>query len=87
MYSTVKAESRYLEGKTEYDNRKKMRNALEELKGRGVLMAYEVQKVKEGRKIIDVKYTVTASLDFRTEQKAANAAQKKRQLALVDKSN
>ena len=87
MYSTVKAESRYLEGKTERKNRKKMRDALEELKGQGVLMSYEAQEIKEGRKIVDVKYTVTASLDFRTEQKAANAAQKKRQLALVDKSN
>jgi hypothetical protein len=33
MYSTVKAESRYLEGKTERNNRKKMLDALEELKG------------------------------------------------------
>ncbi|TXK95864.1 hypothetical protein BMR10_09205 [Methylococcaceae bacterium CS4] len=86
MYSDVKAESRYLEGKTERNNRKKMIDALEELKGQSVLMSYEVQEGKEGRKIIDVKYTVTASLDFRTEQKAANAAAKKRTHALVDKS-
>ncbi|SMG63036.1 [weak similarity to] replication protein RepA [methanotrophic bacterial endosymbiont of Bathymodiolus sp.] len=85
MYSTVKAESRYLEGKTERNNRKKMLDALEELKGQGVLMSYEVRETKEGRKIIDVKYTVTASHDFRTEQKAANAAAKNRQLGLVDK--
>ncbi|TXK94381.1 hypothetical protein BMR02_13080 [Methylococcaceae bacterium HT1] len=86
MYSDVKTESRYLEGKTERNNRKKMIDALEELKGQSVLMSYEVQEAKEGRKIIDVKYTVTASLDFRTEQKAANAAAKKRTHALVDKS-
>ncbi len=86
MYSNVKAESRYLEGKTERKNRKKMRDALEELKGQGVLMSYEAQEIKEGRKIVDVKYTVTASLDFRTEQKAANVAAKNRELALVDKS-
>jgi hypothetical protein len=85
MYSTVKGESRYLEGKTERNNRKKMLDALEELKGQGILMSYEVRETKEGRKIIDVKYTVTASLDFRTEQKAANAATKNRQLGLVDK--
>ena len=87
MYSNVKAESRYLEGKAERKNRKKMIDALEKLKGQGVLMSYGAQEIKEGRKIVDVKYTVTASLDFRTEQKAANAAQKKRQLALVYKSN
>lgn len=86
MYSTIKSESRYLEGKTERNNRKKMIDALEELKERNVLMNYEIKEFKEGRKIIDVKYTVTAALDFRSEQKAANAAQKKRQLALVDKS-
>ncbi len=86
MYSTVKTESRYLEGKTEHNNRKRMIDALEEHKAQGVLMNYEVHQIKEGQKIIDIKYTVTAALDFRAEQKAANAAQKKRQLALVDKS-
>jgi hypothetical protein len=66
-------------------DRKKMLDALEELKGQGFLMSYEVRETKEGRKIIDVKDTVTASHDFRTEQKAANAAAKNRQLGLVDK--
>lgn len=87
MYSTVKQESRYLEGKTERNNRLKMIKALDELKGQGVLISYEAAEVREGRKVVDVTYTVTAALDFRTEQKAANAAQKKRGVALVDKSN
>ena len=86
MYSTIKEESRYLQSNDGRYNRKKMIDALGELKGQGVLMFHEVQEVKKGRKIIDVKYTVTASLDFRTEQKAANAVTKKRELALVDKS-
>jgi hypothetical protein len=34
-------------------------------------MSYETNEVKEGRTVIDVKYTVTASLEFRTKQKAA----------------
>lgn len=85
-YLTVKAESHYLEGKTERNNRKKMIDTLDELKAHGILMFYEAQEIKEGRKIIDVTYTVTASLDFRTEQKAANAAVNKRKLGVVDKS-
>ncbi|WP_419585239.1 hypothetical protein [Thiolapillus sp.] len=87
MFSTIKAESRYLEGKTERNNRLKIIKALEELKNQGVLMSYTAQEIKEARKVIDVKYTVTATLEFRTEQKAANAAQKNRQNELVDKSS
>jgi hypothetical protein len=63
-----------------------MIDTLDELKAHGILMFYEAQEIKEGRKIIDVTYTVTASLDFRTEQKAANAAVNKRKLGVVDKS-
>ena len=85
MFSFVKKSSRFLEGKTERNNRKKMIDALNELKRKGVLMFHEVQEIKEGRKIVDVKYTVTASLDFCSEQKAASAAQKKRKATLVDK--
>jgi len=86
MYSDVKAESRLLEGKTERNNYRKMLAALDELKAAKVLMWFEVKQVKVGCKIVNIKYTVTASLDFRTEQKAANAAQNKRGVALVDKS-
>ncbi len=86
MYSDIKAESRLLEGKTERNNYRKMSAALDELKAAKVLMQVEVQQIREGRKIVDVKYTVTAALDFRTEQKAANSATKNRRLGLVDKS-
>lgn len=83
MYTTVQKESRYLEGNVERNNRKKMIIALDQLKEQGVLMSYETQEAREGRKIIDVKYTVTSSLDFRKEQKAANLAQKNRKLRFI----
>lgn len=50
------------------------------------LVSFEAKELKEGQKIVDVTYTITASLDFRNEQKAAYAMQKKRQLYLVDNS-
>ncbi len=85
MYSNVKEESLHLEGKTERNNRKKMINALEELKDRGILISYESDEIKKGHKIIDVKYTVLASLQFTRDQKASHGAANKRKLGLVDK--
>jgi hypothetical protein len=46
--------------------------SLDELKSRRVLMEYNEDICKEGRKIVDVKYTVRPSQEFVTEQKAAN---------------
>lgn len=86
LYSTVKAESRLLEGKTERNNRLKLKAALGELQAAGALMRIEVREIKEARKVVDAVYTVFASLDFRTEQKSANLAAKNRRLAFVDKS-
>ena len=85
-FLTVKEESNYLGAKLERQNRHKMAESLKQLKAEGVLSNYEVEEIKEGRSIVDVKYTVTASLDFRKEQKAANAAASKRRLIFADKS-
>ncbi len=82
MYSDVKQGSALLEQASERDNRKKVIAALDELVEDGVLLSYEAQEIKEGRKVTDVKYTVTAAPDFIREQKAAN---KRASLQLVDK--
>lgn len=50
-----------------------MITALEELKKTGTIFSYEILEIKEGRKIVDVKYTVTPTHEFSREQKAANA--------------
>lgn len=71
MYSDLKS-SGLLQQMIEGDNRKKALAALDELVGKGVLMRYETNKRLEGRKIIDVKYTLYPSSDFVSEQKAAN---------------
>lgn len=71
-YSSIKAASLLLRAKKESDNRKKVLTALDELKANGTIYSYEIEEKKEGRKIVDVKYTITPTPDFSKEQKAAN---------------
>lgn len=71
MYSDLKG-SGLLQQTIEGDNRKKALAALDELVSKGVLIRYEPTKRMDGRKIIDVKYTLYPSSDFVAEQKAAN---------------
>lgn len=73
LFSTIKAESSLLRLAREIDNRIKVITALEELKKTGTIFSYEILEIKEGRKIVDVKYTVTPTHEFSREQKAANA--------------
>ena len=76
MYSDIKQASGLLQQGREADNRKKLVSALNELIERGVLLKYDTDEQIEGRKIVDVKYTVTAAPDFIAEQKAANKRRK-----------
>ena len=71
MYSTLK-NSGLIQQSREIDNRKKVISSLEELVKSKVVLKYEVDEKKAGRKIVDVKYTVTATPEFTKEQKAAN---------------
>ena len=91
MYSDVKAESALLQQGQDYDNRKKLARSLGELQDKGVLFSHAAEPMKERRKVVDVKYTVTATPDFMREQKAANKRArdnlaKAQKLRLVDKS-
>ncbi len=93
MFSTIKAESGLLRAKREIDNRSKVLTALDELKEKGAISSYEIEEKREGRKIADVKYTVTPTHEFSTEQKVANKREKlasekatKKGLQIVDKS-
>ena len=54
------------------DNRRKVSAALDELVSRSVLISDDTDVRKEGRKIVDTKYTVRPHPDFVGEQKAAN---------------
>lgn len=94
MYSDIKQASGLLRQGREADNRIKLKSALNELIDRGVLLKYEIEEQKEGRKIFDIKYTVTASPDFVGEQKAANKRRKNSEMralgagvSLVDNSH
>ena len=72
MYSNLERDSGLLQQGRAIDNRRKVTSALDELVNRGVLLAYDTDVRKNGRKIIDVKYTVKPALEFVREQKAAN---------------
>jgi hypothetical protein len=89
-FSDVKQSSGLLQQGRDIDNRRKMISALEELKHNGVLLSFAASECKEGRKVVDVKYTVTGAPDFIREQKAANKRErdnltKAQRLRLVDK--
>ena len=72
MYSSLERDSGLLQQGRGNDNRRKVIMALDELVSREVLTEYESKTKKQGRKIIDVKYTVRPAANFVTEQKAAN---------------
>lgn len=70
-FSSLK-QSGLLQLKTEADARKKVIKALDELKDNNIINGYEVLPYKQGKKVIDVKYVLQASIDFISEQKASN---------------
>jgi hypothetical protein len=72
MYSKVYRDSGLLQQKTEDKNRQKVRSSLTELIDRGVIANFTEDIRKKGRKIVDVKYTVSPTTNFVSEQKAAN---------------
>lgn len=72
MYSGIERDSGLLQQGRSNDNRRKVIDALNELVSRGILMSYEPEMRKQGRKITDIKYTVRPGSDFVREQKAAN---------------
>jgi hypothetical protein len=71
MYEDLKG-SGLLQQTRESDNRRTALEALDELVSRGILARYTSLERKEGRKIVNVKYTVYPSSDFIKEQKAAD---------------
>ncbi len=72
MYSDLERDSGLLLQKKASHNRHKVIMSLDELISRDVLMGYDVDIRKQGRKIIDIKYTLQTSPYFNSEQKAAN---------------
>ncbi|HDY85977.1 MAG TPA: hypothetical protein ENI26_08245 [Methylophaga aminisulfidivorans] len=53
-----------------------LKMAVEELVESGVLMRYEMNSIKDGKKIVDAVFMLHASMKFIKEMKAANARQK-----------
>jgi len=71
LFSSLKS-SGLLQQSRERDNRKKTKDALDELIKLGVIESYTTDDRKEGRTIVDVKYTVYATTTFAKEQAAAH---------------
>ena len=91
LFSDVQQSSGLLQQTTNGRNRAKLTSALDELQQRDVLLSYTSEGIKDGRKVVDVKYTITAAPEFVREQKAANKRErqnldKAKTLSLVDKS-
>jgi hypothetical protein len=91
MFSDVEQSSGLLQQGTNRRNRAKLVSALDELQEKGVLLSYSAEEIKDGRKVVDVKYTMTAAPEFIREQKAANKRDrdnhdKAHTLRLVNKS-
>lgn len=92
LFSDVRQASGLLQQSRDIDNRRKLISALDELQAKSVLLRYAVEELKDGRRVVDVKYTVTAAPEFVMEQKAANKRDrqnldKAHSLHLVDKSD
>jgi len=92
LFSDVAQGSGLLQQGREDRNREKVISALDELQEKGVLLTYADEGIKTGRKITDVKYTITAAPGFIKEQKAANKrvrqnSDKAHRLHIVDKSS
>ena len=93
MYSEVKADSKLLNQNRERDNRTKFKEAIKELKSSGVALTYQIEEKKEGRRIANIKATITPTPEFSSEQRAANARRRDSEIEalnagvqLVDKS-
>lgn len=64
--------------KTTHQNiRRRMESAVQELVNANIIQSYDKELIKEGRKIIDLKYTISPSSSFVKETLKSNASQKK----------
>ena len=92
LYSYIKQASGLLRQSREIDNRQKVISSLGELKQKNIILSYETEARKEGRKITEIKYKVIAHPEFIAEQKAANKREDNKKIGaqkhglIVDKS-
>ncbi len=73
MLTSVQRDSGLLNNKRMSANAKTLMEALDELKAEGILFSVEEDKRFDGRKMVDVKYSVYATHEFTSEVKAASA--------------
>jgi len=83
MYSDLKKSGLLQQGR-EVANRQKVISALKELMQKEVIISYETEERKTGKKVVEVKYTVHPSAKFISEQKAANKRKNIAETALIE---
>lgn len=76
LLSTIARDSGLLQQGTYSKQRQKIISALKELQENGVILDFEEEQKKDGRKVIDVKFTLKPGQSFIQEQKAANKRKK-----------
>lgn len=83
-YSTIERDSGLLQQSSSRDNRKKVISALNELKNKNVIQNYQKEESKRNKKIYDVLYTMTPTMSFVGDQKAANKRYKNSTDSLIN---
>lgn len=86
MFSDIAQNSGLLQQGNDRRNRAKVITALDQLKKEGVLSSYVTEERKLGRKIENVKYILTPSKHFISEQKASNKRESDAQKNLLETS-
>lgn len=82
-FSMVDRDSGLLQQANDRRNRAKLSSALDELILAGVLTKYDEKPYKQGRKIVDVKYTVSPTETFIKDQRASNKRAKDSQSSML----
>lgn len=72
LFSNIKRDSGFLQQSTDNNNRKKVILAFKELHQKNVIDSYSAKAKKEGKKIVDITYTLFPTESFAKEQRAAN---------------
>jgi hypothetical protein len=76
LLSTIIRNSCVKEYKDMRNNLRDVRSALDEMKEAGVIRLYKEDIIKDGRKIADVKFSISPGISFISDMKKANAIKK-----------
>jgi hypothetical protein len=86
--STIMRDSGTLEAKENYENVRRIDEALDELKEKKILVSFEKDIIRGKRNcIVDIKYTMLPTVEFIAEIKRANSRTQKLDAMLSSRSD